>query len=129
MAQTTTTQTDETGVLFPSVDGRRSTSTTSRAVFAEATRAVAPDVARAIESARDWHKDYVARMADVEAASAASAKNALTVAGDGLDALHRHLVCSRGGQEVPLGDALRTWTGTPFATATVEGDGARPVRL
>src|SRR3954447_2008736 len=94
------TRTDvELGVLFPQVDGRRSTSTTSRAVFADATRAVAPDVARAIESTHDWHKDYVAKMSDVEAVSAASTKNALTVAGDGLAALHGHLVFARDGGE------------------------------
>ena len=129
-ATTTTSRTgDETGVLFPQIDGRRSTSTTSRAVFAEATRAVAPEVAQAIESTRSWHKDYVPRMSDVEAISAASTKAALTVAADGLDALHRQLVMARAGQEVALGDALRTWTGQPFATATVDGTGARPVRL
>jgi hypothetical protein len=120
---------DELGVLFPEVDGRRSTSTTSRAVFAEATRAVAPDVAHAIESAGDWHKGYVARMSDVEAVSAASAKDALTVAADGLNALHRHLVFARDGGEVPLGDALRRQSGTSYRTATVDGGGVRPTRL
>jgi hypothetical protein len=133
MAQTTaaplTRPDDEAGVQFPVIDGRRSTSTTSRAVFAEATRALAPDVAHAIESARDWHKDYVSRMSDVEAVSASSTKAALTVAADGLAALHRQVVMSRGRQEVPLGDALRTWTGRPFATAAVDGAGARPARL
>src|SRR3954447_9769681 len=102
MAQTTTTQTDERGVLFPSVDGRRSTTSTSRAVFAEATRAVAPDVAHAIESAKNWRRDYVRLLSDVEATSAQSAKNALLVAADGLDAVHRHLVFRRRETEVPL---------------------------
>ncbi len=119
----------ETGVLFPLVDGRRSTGSTSRAVFAEATRAVAPDVAAAIETSRDWHRDYVPRLADVEAASAETRKAALLVAGDGLDAVHRHLVFSRDGGEMPLADALRTPVTGTFGTATVGGEGTHPHRL
>jgi len=120
----------ETGVLFPLVDGRRSTQTTSRAVFAEATREVAPDIAHGIESARDWHKEYVRRLADIEAVSAASGKNALRVAGDGLHALHRHLVFRRGETEVPLEQALRaTTSGTAFDTHAVTGEGQRETRL
>ena len=71
------------GVLFPLVDGRRSTQLTSRSVFAEATRAVAPDVAHAIESSRNWHRDYVGVLADVEAASASLPRRGR--AGEGLD--------------------------------------------
>src|SRR3954468_13324753 len=93
--------TPDTGVLFPLVDGRRSTQSTSRAVLAEATRAVAPDVAAAIEASSDWRRDYVRRLSEIEAASAKSAKAAQLIAGDGLDALHRHLVFSRDGEEVP----------------------------
>ena len=120
----------ETGVLFPLVDGRRSTQTTSRAVFAEATRAVAPDLSREIESARDWHKDYVRRLADIEAVGASSAKNALLVASDGLDAVHHHLVFARDGAEVPLEQALRTWSPRwSFATGTIEGTGDGEPRL
>lgn len=128
-AEQTRTDDDEAGVLFPQLDGRRSTSTTSRAVFAEATRAVAPEVSRRIESARDWRKDYVGRMSDLEAVSTGSAKAALTVAADGLDALHRHLVFARDGIETPLGDALRTAPATPYRTVTVDGTGVRPTRL
>lgn len=126
----TDAQPAETGVLFPSVDGRRSTQTTSRAVFAEATRTVAPDLAREIESARDWHKDYVRRLADIEAVGAASAKNALLVATDGLQALHQQLVFARDGSEVQLADALRTtpprWS---FATGTLDGKAERETQL
>lgn len=117
------------GVLFPLVDGRRSTQSTSRAVFAEATRAVAPDVAQAIESARDWHKEYVDRLSDVEAASAVSAKAAAFVARDGLDAVHRHLVFARDDDEVLLGDALRLPAQSSIETATVAGSGERAVEL
>jgi len=130
MAAHPATTAPEHGVLFPLVDGRRSTTSTSRAVFAEATRAVAPDVADAIESAKQWRRDYVRLLSDIEAVSAKSAKNALLVAGDGLDALHRHLVFRRDADEVPLQQALRTWQGAEsFRTHTVHGEAEHERRL
>jgi hypothetical protein len=119
----------ETGVLFPLVDGRRSTQTTARAVFAEATRGCAPDVARAIDSAAKWRRDYVARLVDIEAASASSPKNALLVAADGLAAVHDRMVFARDGQEVPVGRAIATWQEPRFETQTVTGAGPHPGRL
>lgn len=83
------------GVLFPLVDGRRSTQTTSRAVFAEAVRSVAPDVAVRIETSADWHKDYVRHLGDLERVSASSGKAASLVAADGLLALHERMVFAR----------------------------------
>src|SRR3954451_20082362 len=106
-ASTLTTPADEAGVLFPLVDGRRSTTSTSRAVLAEATRAVAPEVAARIDAAKNWHRDYVSLLSDIEAASARSAKNALLVAGDGLASLHRQMVFRRDGEDVALDEAMR----------------------
>src|SRR4051812_40219676 len=100
---------EETGVLFPSVDGRRSTQTTARAVFADATRSVAPDVASAIERSGNWHKDYVRHLAEIERVSASSAKAATIVATEGLHALHERMVFVRDGEEVELADALDRW--------------------
>jgi hypothetical protein len=119
----------ETGVLFPLVDGRRSTQTTARAVFAEATRGCAPDVARAIDAAAKWRRDYVARLVDIEAASAASPKNALLVAADGLAAVHERMVFARDGEEVPVGRAIATWREPRFETETISGTGSHPGRL
>src|SRR3954452_20580466 len=92
----------ETGVLFPLVDGRRSTQSTARAVFAEATRGVAPEVADAIDHTGNWHKDYVRHLGEVERVSATSGKAALAVAEDGLFALHERMVFARDGEEMPL---------------------------
>jgi hypothetical protein len=119
----------ESGVLFPLVDGRRSTQSTSRAVLADATRATAPEVASAIEKSAQWHRDYVGHVAAVEAVSASSAKAASVVARDGLDSLHRHLVFVRGDDERPLGEALKLPTRATFGTATVKGEGKHPQRL
>jgi hypothetical protein len=118
-----------TGVLFPLVDGRRSTQSTARAVFADATRGVAPDVADAIDRAGNWHKDYVGHLADVERVSAGSGKAALAVAEDGLFALHQRMVFARDGEEMPLQRALDTWQSSPFETVTLDGDAGHPRRL
>ena len=120
----------DAGVLFPLVDGKRRTSTTSRAVFAEATRVVAPELARDIEASSNWHRDYVRRLSDIEAVSAGSGKNAVLVAGDGLEALHRHLVFRRDGDERPLGEALRSVPGAAsLTTSTVTGESDRETDL
>lgn len=119
----------ETGVQFPLVDGRRSSQSTARAVFAEATRGCAADVAAAIDTSNKWHRDYVARLVDIEAASAASAKNALIVAADGLAAVHARMVFARAGHEVPVGRAIEMWRQPRFETQTVAGTGTHPGRL
>src|SRR3954464_2270029 len=119
----------ETGVLFPVVDGRRSTQTTARAVFAEATRGCAPDVAHAIDSSAKWRRDYVARLVDIEAASAATPKNALLIAADGLAAVHERMVFARDGHEVPVSHAIADWRAARFGTETVVGTGTHPGRL
>jgi len=119
----------ETGVQFPLVDGRRSSQSTARAVFAEATRACAPDVARAIDSSSKWHRDYVARLVDIEAASAASPKNALRLAADGIAAVHDRMVFSREDGEVPVGRAIEMWRQPRFETETIAGTGTHPGRL
>ncbi|HET7310903.1 MAG TPA: hypothetical protein VFJ17_06215 [Mycobacteriales bacterium] len=124
-----TTTASETGVLFPTVDGRRSTQTTARAVFADATRGCAPDVARAIDASAKWRRDYVARLVDIEAASAVSPKNALLVAADGLAALHERMVFARDGKEVPVGRAIETWRQPRFETESITGSGIHPGRL
>ena len=119
----------ESGVLFPLVDGRRSTQTTARAVFADAARASSPEVADAIEHTRDWHKDYVGHLAAVERISAASPKGAMSVAADGLFALHERMVFARGGDEMPIAHALDRWQASPFETITLDGAASHPGRL
>jgi hypothetical protein len=117
------------GVLFPLVDGRRSTQTTAKAVFAEAARSVAPEVADAIERSGNWHKDYVHQMSALERVSAMSPKSALAVAGDGLFALHQRMVFGRDGEEMPLSHALKRWQSSPFETVTLDGLAPHPRRL
>jgi len=117
------------GVLFPLVDGRRSTQTTAKAVFAEAARGVAPDVAESIERSANWHKDYVAHLSTLERVSALSPKSALAVAADGLFALHERMVFARDGEQMSLSQALDRFDTSPFETVTLEGRAPHPRRL
>src|SRR3954447_20552402 len=119
----------ETGVLFPLVDGRRSTQSTARAVFADATRSCAPDVADAIESSEKWRRDYVARLVDIEGASASSPKNALLIAADGLAAVHERMAFARDGEEMPVAQAIATLGQARLDTETIVGRGSHPERL
>jgi hypothetical protein len=129
MSTSATATAADTGVLFPLVDGRRSTQSTARGVFADATRACAPDVARAIDSSSKWHRDYVARLVDIEAVSATSPKHALLVAADGLASVHDRMVFVRDGQELPTAHAVARRGARGFTTETITGTGAHPRRL
>jgi hypothetical protein len=120
---------EQSGVLFPLLDGRRSTQTTARAVFADAARAASPEVADAIEHSHNWHKDYVRHLGAVERVSASSPKSALAVASDGLFSLHERLVFASDGEEVPLARALKGRDPSPFETITLDGNAAHPRRL
>ncbi|HET7530456.1 MAG TPA: hypothetical protein VFJ98_05810 [Mycobacteriales bacterium] len=129
MTSTTSAAVTDNGVLFPLVDGRRSTQTTARGVFADATRGCAPDVARAIDSAAKWHRDYVERLVDIEAVAAGSPKHALLVAADGLASVHDRMVFARDGAELPVGQAISRWREPRFETETIVGSGTHPGRL
>src|SRR4051794_3068604 len=117
------------GVLFPLVDGRRSTQTTAKAVFADAARGVAPEVADSIEGTGNWHKDYVGHLSTLERVSASAPKAALSVAGDGLFSLHQRMVFARDGEELSLSHALQRWQSSPFETVTLDGQAPHPRRL
>src|SRR4051794_41927989 len=123
-----TATTVETGVLFPLVEGRRSTQTTARAVFAEATRSCAPDVADAIESSEKWRRDYVARLVDIEAASASAPKNALFIAADGLAAGHERVGFARDGGGRSGAQAIAAVGEGGVENRTRVGGGAPPGR-
>ena len=120
--------TDE-GVQFPQVDGRRSTTSTAREVLAAAARGVSDDLARAIESERDWRTRYVDHLRSLVELGARSAKNELTIATEGLSALHDRFVFARGGSEAPLRSAVREAAPGAFDTVTVDGSGQREPAL
>ncbi|MGC4889795.1 hypothetical protein [Micromonospora sp. DT227] len=115
------------GVVFPATgDGRRSTTALGRAVVADALRAVDPVGARSAEHETDWRRGYLTHFRRLVEAGLLSRAAALTVARDGLTALHTRMRYAPpgGGPDVAL-DAALTSTGPepPLHTATVTGAG------
>jgi hypothetical protein len=110
------------GVAFPEGgDGRRSTSATGRAVFADSIRGVDPQVAARIEHTSDWRGGYIGPLRDIVTAAARNPDAALAVSRDGLESAHRRFVFSRGGEQLPLWEAMRRWDRPGFGSVTVQG--------
>jgi hypothetical protein len=110
------------GVAFPEGgDGRRSTSATGRAIFADSVRNVDPAIAARIEHTADWRGGYIGPLRDIVTAAARRADDALTVSRDGLESAHRRFVFARGGEQLPLWGAMRRWDAPGFGSVTVQG--------
>lgn len=94
---------------FPAAnDGTRSTTATSRAVIADALRAVDPAAARRVEQIKDWRAGYLAAIRDLVVVAAANPDAAVAVSQAGLDSLHERFVWTSDGSDRPLLPALQT---------------------
>jgi hypothetical protein len=121
MPETTARADDDEGVVFPvGRDGRRSTSDTGRAIFADALRVVNPEAAARTERERNWRARYLVharRLVEEGAASPAAAK---AIALAGLLSAHRRLQFARDGEVHTLEVALKHPRGR-LHTHTVAG--------
>lgn len=119
------TQDREQGVLFPADEqGRRSTASTGRVVWAEAVRGVDDALAARIGGAKDWRKEYVGAVVAHTAAATRSSDAGVTVARQGLAALGDRMRFERDGAISPVADALVEGKDV-LRTATVRGEGER----
>lgn len=112
-----------TGVSFPRVDGRRSTTATGRAVFAAAVRAIEPALAERIANDDGWRKSYVGHVRALCAAETRDPDAARFVPAAGLSALHERFTFVHDEAELPLDTALREVETEELGTVTVEGRG------
>src|SRR5918992_1716196 len=117
------------GVQFSSIEGRRSSQRAGRSAFADAVASVHPSLSRSIEGTKDWRKNYIRSLRGVTVASAASAKNALTIASDGLDSVHQNLVYTSNSEDRQLREVFRSTRQHSFHTVVVDGRGERVTRL
>ncbi len=102
------TDRDDEGVVFPvGSAGRRSTSETGRAIFADALRAVNPAAAAGIERERRWRARYLVHARRLVEEAAGSPAAALTIAAAGLQSAHRRLQFARAGEVHTLEAALK----------------------
>jgi hypothetical protein len=117
------------GVQFSSIEGRRSSQRAGKTAFADAVASVAPSLSRSIERTKDWRKNYIRSVRHVVVAGAASAKNALTIASEGLDSVNRNLVYTSNGDDQQLREVFRSTRQHSFHTVVVDGRGERASRL
>jgi hypothetical protein len=113
------------GVDFPaSADGRRSTSALGRAVVAEALAQVDPAGAHGAEQEANWRTGYPAHFRRLIEAGLASRQDAVSVARNGLQSLHRRMrVAGPGGTETGLGTLVSAPAHGSITTVTVTGTG------
>lgn len=120
---------EQSGVVFPLDDqGRRSTTATGKAVWADAVREVDPALAAAVDDERSWRTGYVARVVDVTAAGTRDPEAAVTVARDGLASLAHRMRFERDGGSGPVADAVRAPAGELTRSRTT-GEGEREREL
>jgi hypothetical protein len=112
-------------VDFRAYDGRRSSQAVGKAAFAEAAGSVDASLAAAIERQKDWRKTYLSPVRKLVEAGARSGKDALRIASEGLDAVHRNLVFAEGDSEAPLLDAVAGDAPSGLEAGSVSGKGAR----
>jgi hypothetical protein len=97
---------ESTGVIFPLVAGRRSTSATGRAVLADAVRAVDPGLAAEALASPDWRSGYLESYRRMTELATIRPGAAASISADGLAAVHRRFVVGVDGVDVPLDQAL-----------------------
>ncbi|MBD3783155.1 MAG: hypothetical protein IE926_09410 [Micrococcales bacterium] len=104
----------EHGVVFPLVDGRRSTSATGRAVVADALRPVDPVGAGAAERETNWRSGYLTHFRRLVEAGLPSYSDARSVAEAGLASVQARMRWSPdGADDQPLAAAVAGAAGGP----------------
>ena len=123
------TERESSGVDFRAQDGRRSSQTVGKAVFAQAASSVDASLAASIERQKEWRKRYLSPVRSLVEAGARSGKDAIRIAAEGLDAVHRNVVFVRGGTETALLDAVGGGDSDGFGTGSIDGSGPREREL
>lgn len=115
----------DVGVVFPADEsGKRSSLGVNQAIWADAVRGVAPELATRIEASRAWRKEYAAFIPEITALCATSRETAQAVAAAGLESARSRIIFERDGETIPLADAPGVDPAFEFATETIKGKGA-----
>lgn len=119
---------DDQGVVFPTVDGRRSSMAVGRETFAVAFDVMDPKLGRRVRATKDWREDYVGPVRELVAEGARGPEVSLAGAGAGLSYLHEVFEYRRGAVTMPLQEALEAQTEDALSTITLVGGGSvKPV--
>ncbi len=112
------------GVVFPEVDGRRSTAATGRAVVADALATADPVGSGAAARETSWRQGYLPHFRRLVEAGLTSADAARAIAADGLASVHDRMRFRRGEAETSIAEAVAGTDDVPrLHTEVVEGTG------
>jgi hypothetical protein len=117
------------GVVFPEVDGRRSTSRIGRLVVADALRGVDQVGAAAVERETNWRTGYVEHFRRLVVAGLTSDDAARRIAVDGLASLSAQIHWAGPDGERAIDHAFDSPVQDPFGTEVVTGAGERATSL
>lgn len=116
------------GVVFPTVEGRRSTQHTGRDVFAAAAAAVDPGLAAEIRGEPSWRTAYPGHLRALTGAAAVSPEAGVASARAGLDRVHATFEHMAGDDVRGVLDAVGAPAAIP-TTRTVAGTGVPDATL
>lgn len=118
-------------VTFPrGGDGKRSTTATGRAIFADSVRDVDPPLSDRIEHTKDWRKGYISPMREIVVSASRTPTSAIAISRAGLDSVHRRFKFTRNGEDIPLSEAMDSPLPTgAIESVTVQGRAAREEEL
>jgi hypothetical protein len=118
------------GVVFPEVDGKRSTSALGRAVVRDALQPVDPVGAQAAARETNWRQGYLHHFRRLVEAGLVSDEAAVTLARAGLDSLHQRMRVTTPDGEVPVDEVFaHAPVNRPLETVVVRGTAPRSREL
>lgn len=96
-------------VTFPrGGDGKRSTTATGRAIFADSVREVDPQLSDRIEQTKDWRKGYITPMREIVVSAASTPQAAIAISRAGLKSTDRRFTFTRNGEDFTLSQEMET---------------------
>jgi len=118
----------DSGIDFPVLAGKVSTTAVGRAAAAAAAGAVDKREAARIAAVSNWRKDYVTPFRRLTEISARSPEAALAVSETGLGYLRDTMVFNRGGESIPVAD-LTAKEDPPIRGSLITGEQAPVTEL
>lgn len=111
-------------------DGKRSTTATGRAIFADSVREVDPALADSIEHTKDWRKGYIQPMRDIVVSASKNPDAAVAISRAGLASAHRRFTFTHGENDISLDLAMDSPSETGIIeSVTVKGRASRDEEL
>lgn len=105
-------------------DGKRSTTATGRAIFADSVREVDPPLSDRIEHTKDWRKGYITPMREIVVSASRNTAAAIGISRSGLESVHRRFTFTQGNEDIPLSIALDQ-PAAAIESVTVRGRASR----